>query len=463
MFLEGAQPLPSPTGRAEKDFTGPSANGLDRTTALEALERLFPRVLNADGLRLVWLKHKRRSDLRMLFKGQSRVGPLAERPLYLFARTVPVVVGRQWTEQMNREFEPAIRSHPVLRAFGCAAAYCEAYDLLVEVFPAHRQLPFLVQATDPEFLAGALPSWLGCNSPLARVVPMVVQYKPERKCLLRYALDWSEAAAGPPQVFAKVYRKAERVYRNFQKLHHAWCNPYLELPKPVGVVSELCLELSSALPGTQLSRLYAHPAFPDYCRQVGQGLARLHGASVALSVVRDRASELAALRTWSEAFARRLPSRGGFIRYAAAELRRRLLGAHAFPLRPVHGDFHVANLLVHGGRLALLDFENLSMGHPGIDVGSFFAQIKLLSLKSYRRASVLDHAVRAFWAGYLEASDSTWRAGLATYCALSCLWCAYFQCLLKPVKPGWLERAQALLQTCGQILDASSLTETMMA
>ena len=53
----------------------------------------------------------------------------------------------------------------------------------------------------------------------------------------------------------------------------------------------------------------------------------------------------------------------------------RLRAAAPSPLRLIHRDFHGDNILVAGGRLALLDFEDCAMGEPADDVGSNWAQL----------------------------------------------------------------------------------------
>ena len=68
----------------------------------------------------------------------------------------------------------------------------------------------------------------------------------------------------------------------------------------------------------------------------------------------------------------------------------------------VHGDFSPKNVLVHGGRLVLLDHEVIHLGDPGFDLG--FGMTHLLSkahhLPTYREA--FRHATVAFWDTYWQ-------------------------------------------------------------
>jgi 5-methylthioribose kinase len=91
----------------------------------------------------------------------------------------------------------------------------------------------------------------------------------------------------------------------------------------------------------------------------------------------------------------------------------------------VHGDYSPKNVLVHQGRLVLLDHEVIHYGDPAFDLG--FALTHLLSkahhLPDYRAAFV--GAARSFWLVYRAAlGDVSWRGDLeqhAVYHTLGCL------------------------------------------
>jgi 5-methylthioribose kinase len=79
----------------------------------------------------------------------------------------------------------------------------------------------------------------------------------------------------------------------------------------------------------------------------------------------------------------------------------------------VHGDFSPKNVLVHAGRLILLDHEVIHFGDPAFDVG--FSLAHLLSKAHHLtrdRAAFLEGA-RSYWRAYEAALGSTaWAPGL---------------------------------------------------
>jgi aminoglycoside phosphotransferase (APT) family kinase protein len=79
----------------------------------------------------------------------------------------------------------------------------------------------------------------------------------------------------------------------------------------------------------------------------------------------------------------------------------------------VHGDYSPKNVLVHAGRLVLLDHEVIHFGDPGFDLG--FSMTHLLSkahhLPAHRGAFAA--AARNYWTHYRETiGDVAWAADI---------------------------------------------------
>lgn len=104
--------------------------------------------------------------------------------------------------------------------------------------------------------------------------------------------------------------------------------------------------------------------------------------------------------------ATQVPAAAGFIADLAAETR-----AHADTI--VHGDYSPKNVLVHDGRLVLLDHEVIHLGDPGFDLG--FSLTHLLSKAHHvvpRRAAFREATVH-YWATYAATvGDAAWADGL---------------------------------------------------
>jgi tRNA A-37 threonylcarbamoyl transferase component Bud32 len=90
----------------------------------------------------------------------------------------------------------------------------------------------------------------------------------------------------------------------------------------------------------------------------------------------------------------------------------------------VHGDYSPKNILVHGGRLILLDHEVIHYGDPAFDLG--FSLTHLLSkahhLASHRAEFV--EAASAYWEAYTRAlGDCPWAGDLEAHAVRNTLGC----------------------------------------
>lgn len=70
----------------------------------------------------------------------------------------------------------------------------------------------------------------------------------------------------------------------------------------------------------------------------------------------------------------------------------------------VHGDYSPKNMLVHGGRLVLLDFEVAHWGCRAFDPAFFLNHLLLKTLHLPAHAPRLLAGARAFWAAYGDAA-----------------------------------------------------------
>ncbi len=112
-----------------------------------------------------------------------------------------------------------------------------------------------------------------------------------------------------------------------------------------------------------------------------------------------------------------VPAAADFLERLLAETRDRRLTL-------VHGDYSPKNVLIHNGRLVLLDHEVIHWGDPAFDVG--FGLTHFLSKAHHfpaRRQEFAD-AARAFWRSYRAAiGDGSWQAGLEQFAVRHTLGC----------------------------------------
>jgi aminoglycoside phosphotransferase (APT) family kinase protein len=110
---------------------------------------------------------------------------------------------------------------------------------------------------------------------------------------------------------------------------------------------------------------------------------------------------------------------------AADFLARLVADTRGHRLSLVHGDYSPKNILVHGGRLVLLDHEVIHFGDPSFDLGFSLTHLlgKANHLAPHRGAFAA--ATKLYWRTYRHAlgDDVAWAADLEPMAVRQTLGC----------------------------------------
>jgi len=230
---------------------------------------------------------------------------------------------------------------------------------------------------------------------------------------LRVAADW--------------FSSPERIHREAAGLR------WLESLAPPGTTTRLVFEdhqhhilAMEAVPQPHTnwkSDLLAGQVEPDQIEQFGALIGTMHRnaslrrAEVEPVFVDQQFFESLRVEPYYRYTAEQLPKSASFFQELIAATRARRLTL-------VHGDYSPKNILVHSGRLVLLDHEVIHFGDPAFDLG--FSLTHLLSKAHYvsqRRNLFADAAVQ-YWAAYASEIDQCdWRADLERHVCMHTLGC----------------------------------------
>jgi len=386
--------------------------------------------------------------MRALYEGPAPGGDV----LRLVARRVKASEGRRLEAEINRI------PHEPSSGFVQPAIYAPALELLFQVFPADGALGALAQAADGNAMAPLLEAALAARTGgarLARVALRVIRYKPQRKCLFRYALTWigGTATDRPATLYAKMSRrgKFEGTCDVLARLRGVSGDLDFELPEPLGTMPELCIELFSHLPGVHLFALATDAAFPRLCHRVGAGLHHLHALPLTFARERDAGAQMERVSESVPEFAALMPVEDARIRALGRALCDAIAARVPPRLQLIHGDFHGDNILVDGTRIGLVDLEDCAMGDPADDVGSNWAQLTWHTLKAGTGTPIPDLGRRAFLEAYLDRTVAETAARIPAYAAMHCFLYAY-QCLRHPRDPDRYADAVAMLDAAERVL-----------
>jgi hypothetical protein len=276
-------------------------------------------------------------------------------------------------------------------------------------FPFDPSLPGLPEAARGEGVRDAL-SALG-PTPSA-VHAEALRYRPRRRAVFRYRA----LRRGRDRAWLRAYGKvmpaadAERGLRLAEAIRPT---RRLGLALPSGTAGHQTL-LFDEMPGTPLRELLTRGGSLPRPERIAALLDELPAAMGRIDLP-TAADPVKRARSTASLIERLVPSAGASASRAADAVAKR-----SSPLSPrvVHGDLYEAQVMVgEDFSLALVDLDDLAIGDPGVDAGSFCAHLVALALSvPAARGALLAYRslVRdAFLERLgLSSSDLAWREGL---------------------------------------------------
>jgi hypothetical protein len=296
---------------------------------------------------------------------------------------------------------------------------------------ADRAMPSLAKALDPteaeRQLQQRLPRLTGENGSLRLEAIRVRRYKPTRRCMIEYeaAVKHPDAPPAPATVIGKV-----RVHRfgksGFRLLDAVWTAGFeadsgdgISVPEPLGTVSAFRMWIQRKVPGSAATELLAGEGGERLGMRIAEAAHKLHRAGVPaerrhtmadeLGILDERLSRLAAAEP---AFAERIDR--------LLDACRRLGAAAPEGARcGIHRDFYADQVIVHGSRLYLLDFDLYCEGDPALDIGNFVGHVTEHSLRTLGDPAALATVEAAIEERFVELSGVAAGSSVRAYAILT--------------------------------------------
>ncbi len=356
----------------------------------------------------------------------------------------------------SSRFARAQTAEPVAPEIGPPVLHIEDLDMVLWAFPNERKLNTLASLSEAAHLEAILPELvarrLGSGWRLAGFRHAVVHYTPEHTCCVRVDLEATRGgrmAGRRLTLFGKTYyndqgKEAWLVARGL------WASRNLGfvVPRPITYQPGVRTFWQEMVPGNVLAMNAGDAAS---FRAAGIAIARLHQQPVACA----RRIEVADVVDRLHAIVDLLCCVRPDLARPAEEIVTRLADCapvfDALPSVTLHGDLHAKNILIDRGRVALIDLDNVAMGSPLLDLGSFVAALLYRNLLLCQAPHRAMDAIEAFINGY--RSQVPWPVmarRLDWFIAAALLHERVYRVITR-LKPGRLESLAALVHLAGMI------------
>ena len=339
-------------------------------------------------------------------------------------------------------------------------------NILTEV--GHRQILHLTTASDAtkfpaNFVDTEFPAlWFALNAemmndkiyPLLLSIPCLgdeaavrsaklLAYKPGKRGVIRY--EASDHGCGEGwAVLGKLYPNpylAERAYKVMQDLSSEVFVgiPHLGISRPLGLISELSMLVFLPAEGRLLGdvigdRPKASPKMLQIMDLASTWLATFHQHRLQLEKRFQISNEVDNIQDWVGLISKKFPEEAD----AAQEVARYLLDRlDKLPFEtevPIHKDFHYEHILVDGG-LKVIDFDEVRLGDPNLDLAHFCANFYLLAYRKNSHPIQFARLQHQFLETYARHSGWTLDERFVFFYAYSCLKLAKQLCKKRGPRP----------------------------
>src|SRR5262245_62133156 len=281
---------------------------------------------------------------------------------------------------------PGDAGNRVRPRFGQPLVHLADLNAILWAFPNDPKLPHLPELMDPQSVRGhlpyeELPHEFGSPARLREVDVAIVRYKPEVRCTTRYRL-LTDGAAGPETLtlYGKTFKHA-RAPEVLRRIAGVWRgglddrNAFL-VPRPLGCAPAVKTVWQEGLPGPSLVDIIDADNCGPFLDAAARGLASLHRSNLEGLPVATLRDGLEAARAESAEIVEAFPGlRTGF-RSAMSALEDQMERLQPCRDGLIHGDFLLKQMVVHGDRLGVFDFDNFAAGDSIVDLATLLVDLR---------------------------------------------------------------------------------------
>lgn len=322
----------------------------------------------------------------------------------------------------HEEYERLSKEDATLSECDRGGMHIPELDMILWRFPHDPGLRHLADLMDTEVVRHhlhetSLSRIMG--STLSHVLGIeIVNYRPEIRCTNKYHV-WSRHRDRPVTVFGKTYRTGEgRALA--ERMEYLWDRSLrdpnsLSVAQPLGYTPAVGTVWQLGVDGAPLIEVLNASNAAWYVAACARGLASLHKSSVAGLTSYSVADHLGEVRKKILKLADGVPHLAEAFLALGDRLQATAPRPSEVPVRPIHWDFHICQLLALRDKVVFLDLDELVLGDPIQDLANFMVDLRFRLLDRPFVRAIGAHLSRAYQreADWEVSPDRlAWHAGI---------------------------------------------------
>lgn len=270
------------------------------------------------------------------------------------------------------EFRAHINAYLTAPKFGSAFSHIPKFDLVIWSFPNDPALPFLSELIELEKVKKHFPLSAERLEKISNIKIEVVNYRPELRCTTKYELRGEQFYR---TLFAKTFadENGAEIFGRMKMLSEKSHSEGFKIACPLAYDKALRTIWQEGLNGQPIVKTLNKFNSQSIIEKIGSGLAALHRSKISCANKITIEDHLVELRKKTAKLIREFPSLQPQLETALRELERDQPAQNS--LQIIHGDFHINQLMMSDGRIALFDFDEFAMGDPLQDLANFIADL----------------------------------------------------------------------------------------
>ncbi len=249
-------------------------------------------------------------------------------------------------------------------------------DMIFWVFPEDPVLSQLTGLLNPEYIITCLPYTMlpfASREEIFDIKVKVIRYRPEQRCILRYTICYG-MEKNEYVLYAKIFEdnKAERVFSFMEHFESSLNNYGFHIPQSLAHDANRHIVWQKELPGQPLTEIEGVEHKKQILADIGRILASFHTISLPMHQCITREEKLVEMDKKIKKLSQAFPAFSGDLGRVSQRAHSELVSLPLFRQTVIHGDMHFGQFLVmHDGKLALLDFDGCCYGEPAQDLADF--------------------------------------------------------------------------------------------